>query len=61
MQDLVEKKLKHLHFHPPQSGSPHPATLLARHPMFADIPAAAFRQEVCSRPSSPVSPAPLAY
>eukprot|EP00884_Botryococcus_braunii_P017513 jgi/Botrbrau1/4445/Bobra.0348s0033.1 len=46
MQGLVEKKLKHLHFHPPRSTSLHPASLLARHPMFADVPPTEFTKQV---------------
>eukprot|EP00884_Botryococcus_braunii_P023323 jgi/Botrbrau1/9675/Bobra.0201s0009.1 len=46
MQHLVEKKLKRLHFHPPRSTGLHPADLLARHPIFADIPSSEFSKQV---------------
>ena len=45
MRGLVEQKLKKLHYFPPRFRVQPPHTLLAAHPLFADLPPAAFRGE----------------
>ena len=57
MRGLVEQKLKKLHYFPPRFRVQPPHTLLAAHPLFADLPPAAFRREA---PRTPPTPARLA-
>lgn len=46
MNDLVERKLKKLHYFPPNFRVQPPHSILAAHPLLAGIPKAAFRSEV---------------
>ena len=48
MQQLVEHKLKKLHFNPPRGHDLHLDLLLASHPLLSAIPLSAFRTEVDS-------------
>ena len=50
MRGLVEQKLKKLHYFPPRFRVQPPHTLLAAHPLFADLPPAAFRREARALP-----------
>lgn len=47
MNDLVEQKLKKLHYFPPQFHIQPPHTMLAAHPLLAGVPEKKFRKEVC--------------
>ncbi len=47
MNDLVEQKLKKLHYFPPQFHIQAPHTMLAAHPLLAGVPENKFRKEVC--------------
>lgn len=46
MKDLVEQKLKKLHYFPPQFRVQPPHTMLAAHPLLADITDKAFGSQV---------------
>ena len=46
MNDLVEQKLKKLHYFPPNFRVQPPHSIVAAHPLLAGIPKAAFRAEV---------------
>lgn len=46
MNDLVEQKLKKLHYFPPQFHVQPPDTMLAVHPLLADIPDKKFKSQV---------------
>jgi hypothetical protein len=61
MKGLVEQKLKKLHYFPPRFRVQPPHTLLAAHPLFADLSPAAFRREArpFSSPSFRACPTPL--
>jgi hypothetical protein len=48
LHNLVEHRLKHLHFNPPRFHSLEPADLLSKHPLFSDIQPADFKREVCN-------------
>ena len=39
---LLERRVKHLHFSPPRFTTLRPATVLAAHPLFEDVPATEF-------------------
>ena len=47
MSDLVEQKLKKLHYFPPNFRVQPPHSILAAHQLLASIPKKAFRKEVC--------------
>ncbi|CAL8460804.1 g335 [Coccomyxa elongata] len=51
MNDLVEQKLKKLHYFPPQFHIQAPHTMLAAHPLLAGVPENRFRKEVLSQAS----------
>jgi len=46
MNDLVEQKLKKLHYFPPDFLVQPPHSIVAAHPLLAGIPKNAFRSEV---------------
>ena len=46
MNDLVEQKLKKLHYFPPNFHVQPPHSIIAAHPLLAGIPKNAFRSEV---------------
>ncbi len=48
MNDLVEQKLKKLHYFPPNFRVQAPHSIVAAHPLLAGIPKTAFRSEVCT-------------
>ena len=50
MNDLVEQKLKKLHYFPPNFRVQAPHSIVAAHPLLAGIPKKAFRSEVCRSP-----------
>lgn len=50
MNDLVEQKLKKLHYFPPNFRVQPPHSIVAAHPLLAGIPKEAFRSEVCRGP-----------
>ena len=46
MNDLVEQKLKKLHYFPPNFRVQPPHSIVAAHPLLAGIPKTSFRSEV---------------
>ena len=57
MSDLVEQKLKKLHYFPPNFRVQPPHSILAAHPLLASIPKKAFRREVSHMAPASCKPA----